>query len=1263
MRFTDQSHINRVRDALYRRSGNGASVMVGSGFSRNADPLVINVREMPRWQDLGNHFYEALYPQEEELLELDGHRPALDNMRIAQEYEAAFGRTDLHDVLRQLVPDHGYGPGDEHRRLLQLPWRDIFTTNWDTLLERGADHVPERNYSVVTSVEEIPMAGRPRIVKVHGSFAAQFPLIVTEEDYRTYPMKFAPFVNTVQQAMMETVFLLIGFSGDDPNFLNWSGWVRDNLGASAPKIYLAGWLGLSHHRRRMLESRNVVPIDLAQHPQASDWPDNLRHDYATKWLLHTLEEGCPYDITSWPTPSERRTDEIPSILQPVETAHSPEPRSAPDIRGGEAESSPDTAKQIVATWRQNRLMYPGWLTMPFTNRGPFERNTDASKDQVIASLQSMTPVVRLGALREIVWLDEILMVPTRPNLMSAIQETLALFDCRERRIGNEPNLQEDWTDIRENWRNVAAAVITVARFEFDREAFDDAIAALEPFEHEEAELRHRIHYEKCLWAVYDRDFRSLETLLAGWTTENCDPAWMLRKSALLWEAERESEASEMLNKAATAIKAMPPDENSLASQSRESWATFVGLDWRNAATSHDRLRELVPARCDVFGERQSVTDSMNRGKVEEDPPLFDINRRRGRNVRFTNYDPIAAAYRAVRLAELAGLPPFAEHTTIWAEVLKQAAEEVADYELEFAVRLALRACRGDDDATLERILARARVATIEPEKAETLANVCQNAMASAIRNKVSRASATQQRFNTAAEALSRLTIRLDPEKAEQILDDAVDYHQNAELAESFVDRSVRNLLARSWEALPEEHRQRRVLDLLNADLVGLSNINPIMEFRWPDPAEAINYSGNSLVRSPENEPQWTAAIDLIVRGLNGDTTARHRAAARMIPLWESGHIKDDEVSEIAAALWNEKHTPQDGLPQHTDMHDWAFLFFPEPEDGLAQQRFHAKWISCDENEQYDIERHKRGVQIGRGSTTGLNHDTLDVESRLWQVGSAIRNLRLRGQKLALSKTDEDHLVLMLLTWAGDPVPEESSFEFDGFLESHTEQTTKLISEAILWIIAEITLQTHVGDQIFKKMQQLVSRDLPAYDLAAGLVRTNAKHVHTIATLLRVGITSNEEAVAANAVSGIHYWLEAASDLRMETPDPPEDLVTEIGIAIASRRNTTIVAALDTATWIFESGRDADKETIKDLAIHGLRYLTQELRYDREHEDASAIPEKRLYCVKLAVAMANSGMEDDPVITRWLEMAREDPLPEVRYAALRQRSHQREPHSP
>ena len=112
---------------------------------------------------------------------------------------------------------------------IKLPWRDVFTTNWDTLLERARLSVPERPYSVVHSKDEIPLLAQPRIIKLHGSLDGHYPLIAAEEDYRAYPERHAPFVNTVQQAMMETVFCLIGFSGSDPNFLEWSKWVQDNL--------------------------------------------------------------------------------------------------------------------------------------------------------------------------------------------------------------------------------------------------------------------------------------------------------------------------------------------------------------------------------------------------------------------------------------------------------------------------------------------------------------------------------------------------------------------------------------------------------------------------------------------------------------------------------------------------------------------------------------------------------------------------------------------------------------------------------------------------------------------------------------------------------------------------------------------------------------------------------------------------------------------------------------------------------------------------
>ena len=162
-------------------------------------------------------------------------------LKLAQEYETGFGRSDLHKFLQQSVRDNDFRPAEAHVRLMKLPWRDVFTTNWDTLLETTAERIAERSYSVIRNMDEIPLLGQPRIVKLHGSYPAHFPLIFTEEDYRTYPRKFSPFVNTVQQAMMETVFCLIGFSGDDPNFLQWSGLgARQSGGCSSEDIL--GWL-------------------------------------------------------------------------------------------------------------------------------------------------------------------------------------------------------------------------------------------------------------------------------------------------------------------------------------------------------------------------------------------------------------------------------------------------------------------------------------------------------------------------------------------------------------------------------------------------------------------------------------------------------------------------------------------------------------------------------------------------------------------------------------------------------------------------------------------------------------------------------------------------------------------------------------------------------------------------------------------------------------------------------------------------------------
>ncbi len=1248
MKFPDQSHINKVRDALHRRPGDGASVMVGSGFSRNAVPVRPNVGELPTWDQVANRLHEELYPHETST----GYR---DPLRTAQEYEAAFGRTELHDALRKLVPHEGFSPGTAHERLLDLPWADIYTTNWDDLLERTMIHPAELDYSVITSTDQIPMEIRPRIVKLHGSLPGQFPLIVTEEDYRTYPTKFAPFVNTVQQAMMETVFFLIGFSGEDPNFLNWSGWVRDNLGASAPKIYLAGYLQLSQHQRRMLEARNVVPIDLAQHPQINRWREqNLHHQYATEWLLLTLEKGEPYDITEWPSLPSQPPTEIPDILQPVDTVSLVIPKAEPPIQNSAEPASIEEVKEVTKIWRHNRKVYPGWLTMPSSNRGEMERITDGWGRKILLSLSNLAPVERLNAIRELVWREEVLLVPMHPDFQNAIETTLNAIDCHEHILDGEYAPLQDWATIRENWHYVAAAMVTATRHRLDRDSFEKWIEALTAFQNEDTDIYHRIRQERCLWAIYDFDFDALDNLLADWQTENCDPVWMMRKSALIWEAEHDDEAEELLQHAIVAIRTLPYDESRVDGPSREAWATRVALGWDNRQTLLKRLRDLTPFRCDVFNEQQSALDAMRRNRGQDEAPAFDINSRRRRSIRLSNYDPQAAPYRAIRLSEIAGIPPFAAAlvtnvkvpTNIWADVLKKAAEELADENLELAIRLVLRTASGDTDETLGRVLSRTRLVALQTTQAESLAESCLRILD---RGLASKAIATlQPRTETAIEVLSRLMIRAEASLSETILDKALECYKDPLIQRGTWATEIRHLLERAWEALPGEHRRRRALDLLNAPIAGMNSEPPRMEYAWADPVELFANDSTVLQRTSDNEHQWKAAVELVARALAGNSTVRRRASIRMIPLVDSGLLKEEESQEIANALWSEQHTPSDGLPDDVSIPDWAFLTMPETEPTLAQQRFAARWVAEDHTTGW---QHKGSIEIFGNSTNGLNHDSQDVDSRLWQVGQAVISLRRCGKRLDLPDKEKSNLRKMVETWAEAAAPEFATPEHPLF--PHTgaahKERIRTVAQVLPAITGEVGLSKQAGEKLYSKMQTLDEKQIPALAMATSIVRATPMRSADVATALRVGMTSNEVDMADDAVEGVRQWIEGTMDPESGTPNPPDDLVREIGISIASRRRPVLPSALAAARWIFENGEHAHKKAIRQLALDGLNYLAEELRYERHHDAPDEVPLERLFCAQLAAAMAESGLQEHPTVARWLDIAREDPLPEVRNA--------------
>lgn len=331
----DFSTLRQLSRALWRTEpeGRGAAVLVGAGFSRNAELAAADSPPPPLWEDLAHGMRRQLYD--------DGQSEFApsDPLRLAEEFRAYLGQAALNDHLRESITDESWFPSSLHRDLLALPWADVLTTNYDTLLERAAQHVTRYAYQVVKTSSDLVRARSPRIIKLHGTVGDQVPLVIAEDDYRRYPQERAAFVNVARQVFIENELCLLGFSGVDPNFLAWSGWVRDHLGANHRRIFLVGVLRLAPATRRLLESRNVAPIDLA--PLVEEFERHEQHAQAARELLTYLRESRPIPKHEWNLSASGLED-----------------------RGLLALAPDDALQRLdrwIQEWRLNRKSYPGWL--------------------------------------------------------------------------------------------------------------------------------------------------------------------------------------------------------------------------------------------------------------------------------------------------------------------------------------------------------------------------------------------------------------------------------------------------------------------------------------------------------------------------------------------------------------------------------------------------------------------------------------------------------------------------------------------------------------------------------------------------------------------------------------------------------------------------------------------------------------------------------------------------------------------------------------
>ena len=474
-------------------SENHAAVLVGAGFSRNAIPIGGTKKKAPLWTDLANSFIDRLSPDKKSKDIYQNKDPLL----LAEYVEALYGRDVLNQILQKSIRDQDFLPSSVHKKLLELPWTDVYTTNYDTLLERTAEGFSvdeeDKRFLIVKTIDDlIGSSGRKRIIKLHGSFPSNYPFIVTTEDYRTYPQKFAPFVNTVQQCIIENTLCLMGFSGTDPNFEKWIGWIRDNLGIEkCQNIYLFLIHEPTEAEQELLHRRKIIPVILSKlFPEEKDSPQDL-YERTLSYLQEKVNSFT--EIKRWDIKFNIRFN--------------------------------DSLENALVLLKRNHESYPGWFLMPLGTRDRLKNTLDNALQVLKSSYQKqIASKVLLEYLYEYDWLREIVQVPMSKEAEEIYNQILDSYE--------KSDLNDKFT---KRWHiSILLSLMRKCRENYEKVEWNCLNEKILKYSEECQLFSDRYNWECAQFYLSELDIESLTSLLPRWNP-SIGSEWSLRKTSLLLE--------------------------------------------------------------------------------------------------------------------------------------------------------------------------------------------------------------------------------------------------------------------------------------------------------------------------------------------------------------------------------------------------------------------------------------------------------------------------------------------------------------------------------------------------------------------------------------------------------------------------------------------------------------------------------------------------------------------------------------------------------
>lgn len=1241
--FRDRANLEHIRENLYKSTEYGrVAVMIGAGFSRNAEKFSPQIPNFPLAWELGKIFYSKLHPE----FDFSEKSPdgeidfGQDFDKYASEYSQKFGKGELHSLLIKSIPDEKYLPGEIHELLLSLPWSDVFTTNYDTLLERTLPKIYDKKYDIIKTVTQIPLKSKPRIVKLHGDIPSN-SFIITEDDYHKYKENFGAFQNLVQQSILENVFCLVGFRGNDKNFVLWKKWVKDNLGEHSPPIFLCGILDLDDQERTDLESNNIKLVDLGSlFPREKFIDSNARHKIAIEWFLKSLALGKPNNKLNWP---EKNLQTVSPIKNPLAPPLCPIPahhqsygnRHYIDLNFHK-ESLKENIKDNCIVWKLEREAFPGWILVPKDNR---RRIWESTKDSIVPIVQNISFYefpTNIELLFELCWRLEICLVPLFSDVANCIE-------CEIKKINpfigliviSDASITPDkvefrdynWQLITTQWIDLAYSLVRYYRENHNLDKYEFWIAILEKTIVLNSNWKNKWYYERCMFALFQLNQEDLRHQLTKWVIDDDHPEYQLKKAGLLAELGELEKAKTSAEDTLKTIRLhIHSNREDFYLLSLEGWCLLLlqslnsnsrdGL--RTNGEYWDRWKQLAGYNCDPWIEFEKFKASVSIPKPQKQPE-FEIKQGFDfgiiHNTHHFASEPVIAkvlpAFAFLKMTENVGLPLVCGRLFRFEEEMAYAADWIEKYDPMWSMSII---SRSSGEKIIKNKFQRLAILQIEETLFKTIYNQSIRSLKQSLseyfkngNNQGFTNSFSYRQISIQMELLSRLSIRLSDAELEELLDITINIYNAQKKAPrlSFYE-GIGLLFKRLSRAISQNKIFERMEILLSLPIPTTNYFTvPALEL-FPEPFAYISLDGTFKVPDGYDRRSWDMPIlKLLQMSKSGTLDERQRSLLRLVHLFRIGGLSETEIASFKEVLWL-RTDPISQLPIDTGCYNYVLLSLPELQPGDVKNKFR-KWLL---NQPIPTSITRQVGADGKMHTTshggGAQLSTFVYE---WLYSS--KRLSLCEDANNEGTIDWSESELLTLFNRIQKIWDEQKIWLSEFKEGNHyfyhdlfEQFKEIIiifEQIIVFNLDKFSDKTDI-ERILKTLTEFQTYDLCINSTIPGILIIKPDEAPKIVNQIRAGLFSSNSEISKKSIEGVYNY--AILVYHKKVPPMSDIIISDFVYSIVLRKEPGLSYSLEIATDIIKNFPELFNEQYINNLLLSLENFTAPLKGDGEKTEYS-----------------------------------------------------------